>query len=96
MSRILGPLAVIGMYVAASVASPPVLIAQSASRPVLLAIFAHPDDEIAVGPLLARYETQYTQQERDTAYPRTLKLLNGFIYLRPAFAQEPLRTDLFR
>ncbi|MBI3050327.1 MAG: PIG-L family deacetylase [Acidobacteria bacterium] len=43
------------MFVAASVASPPVVIAQSSSRPVLVAIFAHPDDEIAVGPLLARY-----------------------------------------
>ncbi|MBI3050328.1 MAG: hypothetical protein HYY76_18680 [Acidobacteria bacterium] len=42
------------------------------------------------------HATQYTQQERDRAYPRMLKLLNGYIYLRPAFAQEEPRSDIFR
>lgn len=55
MPRIIRLLAVIGAFVVASVASPSVFIAQNASRPVLVAIFAHPDDEIPVGPLLARY-----------------------------------------
>jgi len=39
----------------ATVVSPPAAVAQTASRPALVAVFAHPDDEIAVGPLLARY-----------------------------------------
>jgi len=125
---------------AATVVLSPAAVAQTSDRPALVAIFAHPDDEIAVGPLLARYaregadvrvvfatngekgtritaipagealgraralealafdchESQYTQEERVRSRPRFNQLLNGYIYLRPAFAHETPRSDLFR
>ena len=39
----------------ATVALAPILMAQTSARRVLVAVFAHPDDEIVVGPMLSRY-----------------------------------------
>jgi LmbE family N-acetylglucosaminyl deacetylase len=44
----------------------------------------------------ACHETQYTQEERDTARPQVNRLLNGRVYLRPAFAREEPRSDILR
>ena len=43
---------------AALVLAPPVFAAEAPARRTLLAVFAHPDDEGVVGPLLARYARQ--------------------------------------
>lgn len=55
--RVYPHLTVIGTVVIlpAILALSPVLTAQNSGRPVLVAIFAHPDDEIVVGPMLSRY-----------------------------------------
>ena len=42
------------------------------------------------------HQSQYTQEERDMSRPRMNQLLNGHIYLRPAFAREESRSDIFR
>jgi LmbE family N-acetylglucosaminyl deacetylase len=44
----------------------------------------------------ACHQTQYTQQQRETGLAGFMKLLNGSFYLRPAFAEQPQWTDIFR
>ena len=44
----------------------------------------------------ACHQTQYTQQQRDTGLAQLMKLLDGAVYLRPAFTEQPQWTDIFR
>jgi hypothetical protein len=55
-----------------------------------------PPDLDAARSAFACHEFQHTEEERDRSRPRMTQLLNGYFYLRPAFAQDMPRSDLFR
>ena len=55
-----------------------------------------PQDFEATSSAFACHQTQYTQQRQEAGLARLMKLLNGSVYLRPAFAQQVEWTDIFR
>jgi LmbE family N-acetylglucosaminyl deacetylase len=55
-----------------------------------------PQDFEATSSSFACHQTQFTQQQREAGLTRLMKLLNGSVYLRPAFAQQVRWTDIFR
>ena len=55
-----------------------------------------PQDFEATSSSFACHQTQFTQQQREAGLMRLMKLLNGSVYLRPAFAQQVQWTDIFR
>lgn len=81
---------------AAAVPESPFALTPTLDRFLTVRVPFEPRDLDTAWAAFACHETQLTPQERDAAYPRILKLMNGHVYLRPAFAQEAPRSDVFR
>ena len=55
-----------------------------------------PQDFEANVSAFACHQSRYTPQQQEAGRAQLMKLLNGAVYFRPAFAEKPQWTDIFR
>jgi LmbE family N-acetylglucosaminyl deacetylase len=79
---------------AAAVPESPFAQAPTLDRFLTVRIPVEPQDIDAAGLAFACHETQYTPVERERGFAQLVRLLNGYVYLRPAFARDAPRADI--